>query len=65
MPFSEHGDGTMRRREFITLVGAAATVMMLPPFAVHGQPANRTRRIGVLLAYGEGDPRGGSSRQNL
>jgi putative ABC transport system substrate-binding protein len=40
----------MRRRDVIALIGAAAA----RPFAVHAQPA--MRRIGVLVAYAEGDP---------
>jgi putative tryptophan/tyrosine transport system substrate-binding protein len=40
----------MRRRDVIALFGATAAL----PFAVHAQQA--MRRIGVLVAYAEGDP---------
>jgi putative ABC transport system substrate-binding protein len=42
----------MRRREFITLLGGAATW----PVAVRGQIPDRIRRIGVLSAFAEDDP---------
>jgi putative ABC transport system substrate-binding protein len=43
----------MRRREFISLVGAAAVA---GPLAAHAQPAER--RIGVLMGFTEDDPEG-------
>jgi putative ABC transport system substrate-binding protein len=55
----------MRRREFITLVGGAASW----PLSARAQQPDRMRRIGLLLPYAETDPEGlpriGALREGL
>jgi putative tryptophan/tyrosine transport system substrate-binding protein len=44
----------IRRREFITLLGGAATW----PLPARAQQSGRMRRIGVLMSTGADDPEG-------
>ncbi|HEY5126437.1 MAG TPA: ABC transporter substrate-binding protein [Bradyrhizobium sp.] len=48
----------MRRREFITLLGGAAVVLLALPRAARAQQPERMRRIGVLMGPAADDPDG-------
>jgi putative ABC transport system substrate-binding protein len=48
----------MERRKFLALVGGAAAMPIFGAGSLHSQSADRTRRIGVLMARKENDPEG-------
>jgi putative tryptophan/tyrosine transport system substrate-binding protein len=48
----------MRRRQFITLGGAAASSSLLWARGAHAQPGGRVRRVGILNQFAEDDPDG-------
>jgi len=43
----------MRRRDFLMLVGSAASALQV---AAHAEQPDRVRRIGVLMAHSKSDP---------
>src|SRR5215203_5685239 len=51
--FAERG-ANMRRREFLGVLGSAATW----PLAAHAQQGERIRHVGLLMGYPEGDAEG-------
>ena len=53
-------EGTLRRRDFILLVGAAAVTW---PLAALAQQPVRMRRIGILWILGESDPQVKKNRE--
>jgi putative tryptophan/tyrosine transport system substrate-binding protein len=49
-------EADMRRREFIAVLGSAATLQISWPLTTRAQQAERMRRIGVLMGGAEVDP---------
>jgi putative ABC transport system substrate-binding protein len=58
MLMSKASGEAMRRREFITLFGGIAATW---PLVAHAQQAGGIKRVGMLMAYSEGDPEGKAS----
>lgn len=50
----------MKRRTFISLIGAASVASLGRPFAARAQQPSRVRRIGVLMTYAESNQEGQS-----